>query len=367
MTLIPSAVLETSTLNKWLKTKIDLLSRNSTLLSGLMANGRVSYGSKNSGKNLKWRPKIKRRTITAADPYNVQIEFPSRNMRMEAALSWVTYNLGEKVTKLDKLANRGSDVQYANLVQEVIDGIAEDFMVDFATKLYVDGGGTTSKDLMGFESMFSVSGTVSNSYVGNPNDTYAGKSTALGGLGGDWDGSPNGWPAGSGDTEYCAWSPMVWDYTNTRWVTTDGLTSASWKQVVFPLLNAATAYMGRLHKTGFDTCLINTDLLRQAKDSLRANERVVLTPKSKLVDLGFKTISYDGLEIADDYDVPDLTGYLFSWENIELHSMQDQLVAYERDKKIETSDDLYSADFYGQMRFESPALFGKIYPVTTGT
>ena len=118
---------------------------------------------------------------------------------------------------------------------------------------------------------------------------------------------------------------------------------------------------------GFDTCLINTDLLRQAKDSLRANERVVLTPKSKLVDLGFKTISYDGLEIADDYDVPDLTGYLFSWENIELHSMQDQLVAYERDKKIETSDDLYSADFYGQMRFESPALFGKIYSVTTGT
>ena len=165
---------------------------------------------------IKWAPRVRRRNIYALDAYNVQHDFPVHDSRMHVELPMVGYGLGEKLTKFDRLANQGgSDTQLFDLAQDITDGLAEDFIDDFASKLYLEGNATGSKDLHGFESWFSVNGLISGGVCGDPDGNYAGRTQALGGLGGDWTGTG---PDGQGDTEYCAWAPgPVIDYTNTAW------------------------------------------------------------------------------------------------------------------------------------------------------
>ncbi len=352
-----SAVLTTSTLDDYMRIKVEPIFTSSVLMGGMKAHGRITYN--NVGKTMVWYPKIRRRKITAAGAYSVGIPFPSRNMKTVVSLPWVTYNLGEKITKFDRLANAGSEVAIVDLVDETVSGMADDFVVDFAEKLYVDGGAAGSEELHGFETWYSVSGLVTDSRVGDPNDTYATKSTALGALGGDWSGD---WPLGTGDRDYHAWSPLVVDYLHTDW-TGDALWANSWQEV----LNYAVAYMGRLQKKTPDVALLNTDLLRQAKDSLREQERFIATSKSTLTDVGFRTIMFENLEIADEYAVPDDVGYLLSWDQLELKSMQSDLVNFDDDERIETSDRLYAADFYGQLQCLSPAFMGKLQGISAGS
>lgn len=352
-----TAVQNTSTLNKYIKSQIDPIFRSSVVMGGLEAHGCITYGKKNSGKSLKWRPRVKRRSIKAADPNGVSITFQPTNTRMEVSLPWCSYNLGERVSKMDKLINQGDDVQYVNHVEDTIDGLSEDFREDFSSKIYIDGSATGSNDVHGFETMFSVNGLVTDGRVGDPDGTYAGKSTALGYLGGNWTGT---FPSGRGKTHYHAWSPLVVDYNNDGFDATSHAWSGQWQQV----LNFAVAHLGRLQKAKPDIALINTDMLIEAKDSLRASERFIATPKSKMTDAGFVTIMFENLEIADEYNVPDETGYLFSWKNIELKSMQNQLVELDDDHITASSVDIYAADFYGQFKFNAPSQFCKLAAIS---
>ena len=363
MAFTPSAVLELSTLNNMLDVAVEPIFRKSVIFGGAKAHGRISYGAQNSGKRLEWKPRIRRRSIQAVDPYNVSISFPSRNLRMKATLDWISYNLGDKITHLDKLANRQGKWQQWNLVEEVIKTQATDFVDDLAEKIYTDGG-TNTQDLMGFESMTTVNGLISGGYVGDPNDDYADHATDLGDLGGSWTGT---WPAGSGTTDYCAWSPLVEDYNASRWVSADGATSATWRHTWQMCMNHGMSYLGRLQKTTPDVCVLDTDLWRQAKDSLRANERFVASSDTKLTQVGFKTWNWEGLEIAHEYAVPSGVGYMFPWDALEIHCMEEQIVQYERDHKIESLDDLYAAYFFGQMRFETPAWLVKLAAISAGS
>ena len=363
MAFTPSAVLELSTLNNMLDVAVEPIFRRSVIFGGMKAHGCISYGAQNSGKRLEWKPRIRRRSIQAVDPYNVSISFPSRNLKMKVSLDWISYNLGDKVTHLDKLANRQGKWQQWNLVEDVVKTQGNDFVDDLATKIYTDGG-TYTQDLMGFESMFADDGLISGGYVGDPNDTYAGQDTDLGDLGGDWSGT---FPAGSGDTDYCAWSPLDVDYQAAVWASSEGATAATWRYTWQLALNYGIAYLGRLQGVTPDICVLDTDLWRQAKDSLRTNERFVASSNTKLTQVGFKTWNWEGLEIAHEYSVPSGVGYMFPWDKLELHCMEDQLVAYERDHKIESLDDLYAAYFFGQMKFEAPSFFVKLEAITAGS
>ncbi len=352
-----SAVSQTATLNRYLKSRIDPIYRKSIVMAGLRAHGRIALDVQ-GGNELEWRPKIKRASIVASDPNAPNITFPSRNRRMKVTLPWKSYNLGEKITKFDRLKNKGSDVQYVKLQQEILDDLAEDFTDDFGAKFYADGSTAGSDDVHGMETLFSSSAVISGSHkVGNPAGTYAGKSTVLGDLGGSWSGD---WPDGAGKHEYYAWSPLEVDYTNTSFSASTHTWAGQWQEV----LNFATSYLGHLQRAEPDLALLAVDLITAAKDSLRDGERFIATPKSKLTDVGFKTISFENMELASEYDVPTGVGYVFSWDSIELQSMQKQLIAFEDDHVIETSDDLYAADFYGQYLFNAPSQFCKLLAIT---
>ena len=58
---------------------------------------------------------------------------------------------------------------------------------------------------------------------------------------------------------------------------------------------------------------------------------------------------------------------MFNWSNLELQSMQGQLIGFMQDTKIETSDNLYAADFYGQLIIEIPGYMVQLASITAGS
>jgi hypothetical protein len=365
MAWTPSAVLDATTLNDRFRVKTDPLKQRSVMHAGLESNGRLMYNAE--GENVEWRPEIATRTITAADPYAVRMSFPSRNMWIKAVLGWVTYNLGEKIAKIDRLANKG-EAAFFNLVDKVVDGIARDFVKELPKKYYTDSS-TYPNELAGLESVYSVSGLVSSGYVGNPDGTYAGNSQALGDLGGSWD-STGVWPhTGTGTTDYCAWSPMVVDYQAALWTSyaAHSITNAVWAETWRVAMNFLYLNMGRIQDRAPEVCIMHTEMLRQAEDTLQSTEKFEVTNNSGLTQLGHKTLQWKGIELAHEFACPADCAYMFNWDNLTLKSMQSQLVGYEEDHKIETSDDLYAADFYGQMIVEIPGFMGKLAAITSGS
>ena len=133
-------------------------------------------------------------------------------------------NMGE--TRLFSLY----DDKIKNLGEAMVERMFEWIYQDGDLPEYLDG-------YQGFESVFApqnVNGggtdpTASDRVV-LPNDTYGGLGTATGTFGGRWSaniaagsrmsqgqGQNNDWPYGQGSSEYDATSPVLWNYSSTKW------------------------------------------------------------------------------------------------------------------------------------------------------
>lgn len=355
----PTGRINTQVLNAYIRKQIEPVFRRSVLLAMLRSRGLISYN--NDGKNIVWFPRFRKRTITAGDGNPVSIQFPRTQVYKEATLPWRQYQMGESVTKFEKLVGQKKETAIFKIYETALKQMSKDFVDDFGPKLYGDGNATGSKDLHGFDSCLAVSGTVTNSLIGDPADTYAGLSTALGNYGGDWTpDSGGGFPTGTGDSIYHAWSPLVVDYTNTGWVAGTKTWPNTWQEV----LGYALTYMTNIQNREPDILVLNAALLNQAKQSLESTQRFEITQSSDVTKLGFKTLMYENLEIVTEYGVPDAVGYLLSWDALELKSMQSQLVATETDFDIATSTDLIAMDAYCNLMIETPAWLGKVEAVT---
>ena len=294
-----TAGIETSTLNEIILKKIERVYRRSAFMAAMKTKKRITYN--HSGKMMEWEPRIKKRKLEGIDPAVYQLSFPERNTKMKVFLEWRAYNMGEKISKFARLANKNSVVQIANLIKDTVLEMAADFNDGMGEKLYANGNISGSKDIHGLESIFSCSGTTG--FVGNPNGTYAGKSQSFGALGGDWTGN---WPDGSGDPEYYAWSPIITDYANAGWSATTKTWVNTWQEA----LDFTMLYMGRLNLGDPDVGLFSTELLRLARSSIAAKEQFVIDSNSEIAKLGHKTVLYNGLELAQDYACPTGCAYL---------------------------------------------------------
>lgn len=356
-----NARIETSAINAYTSKRVEPIYRKSVLLGMIKSRGRLVTNC--SGKTAcDWRPRFRRRNIVAGNGNPVSISFPRTNTRRPVSLGWRNYNLGESLTKMERLTTEGKDRKNVlfKIVEEAIDEMAGDFTEDFRLMLYKDGNAAGSKDIHGLESVYSVSGCVSNSKAGNPNDSYAGQSTALG-VTGDWTpDSGDGWPTGTGDTEYNWWSPLVVDYQNANWEATTKTWVNTWQEAVA----YGMTYLGLLQTTAPDVLLLNGELLRLAKQSLQTLQRFELTQSSELTKLGHKTLQYDGLEIVTEYGVPSGVGYFLNFSQLEMRSLQDDLFGKMNDDDITTATELLALDFYGQMIMWAPSYFGKLAPIT---
>lgn len=349
--------ISTTTLDAALRIKVEPIFTKSFFLDALKQRGRLMFGQ--SGDFMTWRPRMRRRTITAGTGTNITIPFPQTNVRRKVSLPWRHYTLGESIEQYELLVNKDENAVFS-IMEDAVDGAADDFIEDFRLKLYADGNAGAANDIHGLESCMQVTGLVANSKVGDPTDNYAGVATNLGVTGSWTPDSGDGWPTGQGSAEYKWWSPLVVDYQHTGWAGTANWTT-SWQQAV----RYGMTYQSVLQKRDPDTLLLNPEMLREAKDSLESSQRFVLNEQTGTTHVGHKTLLFEDVVIATEYGVPDGVGYFLNFDALELRCLTEQLVQTMQDTDITSGGTkLYSFQFWGNLLIQAPSFLCKLAPIS---
>lgn len=338
-------------LNVYIQKLTEPIYRNARLLGALKAKGRIKVGV--DSPDIRWKARVLRREPQVLTPDMANVTFNSGPRTVEAVLPWRGYTMGEHVNLMEKLVGRKNKAAVLpRILDNVIKWSMDDMQVFLQKALYYDGDSGTNH-IHGLESWFGYGANIGGTPVRTPNDTYAGLTTALGGLayGGSWTGA---WPTGDGEPQYCAWSPLCVDYKSTLF---GGNTwDANWSFAI----RYATTYLSKLTGEIPDIAVMDPDLLRRAKDSLQDKYRLSVTPKSPIVDMGIQTMNFDGIELMDDPFCPTGKAYVLNSNRLELLSLQDQLLA------VNTKDDVLQSDytavmFIGNLRCESPAYHAVLF------
>ena len=357
-----------TTIRKHLRDEEVAVLRNHKLLAMLSDRGRISYG--HSGDGFDWPVQFRYAPMLQFGEMQT-LSFPQQNLWKKAVLEWRGYAQADSMTKGEFLKNRGTEA-----IVKVYEGRTERMMramkEQFAPELYVDGNASGNTDrIHGFDSFTSVSGASSDGFVGSPNDTYASLVCTLGNYGGAATGV---WPGGTADPEYDFWAPLVVDYTDTSWAAS----TKTWPNTCLEALSFAIIHTGRndsLEGT-LDLIILARDLYREFIGKLNASERANVKRgdgKKGVYALGFTdVINWDGVDVTREYAVPQSShatyknnGYGFNIDQMELYSQQSQLFVPEGPTWSPQSQAwLYSLDFYGNMRFESPRYFCKFKAIT---
>lgn len=340
----PGSILH-STIAQYIRTEEKNFNRMRKLLPWIQSNGRVKMND--SGDEMKWPVKIKRRALQYGSGHFPSITFPSYDLRENAVLPWRNCYIPEAIDKFAKLKNRGEQAivkLYVNTVKEILDDMKEAFSDD----LYVDGNATGfTKRVHGLNSCMSTSGAASGGYIGTNNDTYAGLSTTLGDFGGSWTGS---WPNGTGDPQYHAWTPLVVDYTDALWTpSTDTWANTGSEALRFGLIKR------RKYGGNVDLVLMEDELYRLWLDNLGDKERIEVSSgkgKGRLANLGFGDVQYyDGAEITWEYGVPAGEAFGLAADAIEIRSMQSSLFNSDgEDYDLASQSTRHLCDFFGNLR-----------------
>jgi hypothetical protein len=334
--------------------------RKHVMLAMLRKRGRITY--RHAGKGCDWRTKFRRRKPVPYDDMQAR-SFPRVNRYKEASLPWRAYSHSEGFSKYERLVSKAGPTRLIDIVGNIVEDMGKDFNEQFHLELYNDGDASGYDDRMhGLESIFSVSGAVTNSAAAAPNDTYAGLSTTLGNYGGSWTGeTSNGYPTGTGDLEYHFFSPLVVDYTSAVF----GANTATWPYQWRPAMRYAAMYQDNLHGKSPDIFLMSPELLRQARDSIEDKERILVPSDNEVCDLGFKALRFEGIDMMSEYGCTTGACYGLYWDGMEYRALEDQIFKTERDEDITTLTTQLGLDAWGNMIFESPAYQTKLQSGTS--
>jgi hypothetical protein len=356
---------------------VDMTIRKNPLLAALKEKGRITLGwsTKGAGPEFEW-PVQFRSVTTYTNADRRPVGSTADNVWKKAKLPCRSLVNKQNISKFETLINgsgsdslaRIVDAMYPIQTKSIMDTIAQDIMTN-------DGDSATSdysERIHGFPSCMANTGSVVNDnssskgLVLDPNDQYAGIYTNLAYYGGDWTESTGAeWPTGNGSYEYKFWAPMIWDVGNTY---LSSETTHDWEhQWKYAFLNDSTYLFSQYAKTR-DCWIVSPDAMRQIKGSLEADSSIYIqrgASESTLVKLGFNTLTYEGGDIITD---PWLTtaywyGYGVCFDELELRSLQSQLIMKEDDRDITTQTDVVAADAYLNLRITSPAYLSGFYDI----
>ena len=351
----PLANISAATTPQFMRGMTDATFRKYKWLAMLKALGRVTYG--NSGTRVERVVKYRQNQLRQyEDGSGINFARVARHKR--AVQDWAAYIMPESISRKDRLMNKGPEA-LVDIFADKMDQLSKEFTDQYHSQFYVDGNATGYENCIdGLETMFSISGAATNGFVGTPNDTYAGISTALQASGGSWTTSSGSttWPLNSGDPQYDFWSPMVVLYDATGF----DITTATWAARAEEVLRFAMTHTDRnASQDGRpNVVLLNPEMWRKYKNLVAGKERIQVSRGEglSLVSMGFTdTMNIDGAEVTSEFGIPSNTGYGLNFSRMELKSQNADLFEFIEPTFHQDHDaDLFFMAFDGQLLIDTP-------------
>jgi hypothetical protein len=282
----------------------------------------------------------------------------------KASLDYRTINKGELISKFEKLAFRGDKTSrykvMARVVKKMIADCTDYFMRE---EMYNDTSAAADADgVDGLDTVFNgITTSITNSwhanFTGSP--TYAGLETTPAAYGGAANAaSGKGYPMGTPDLLYHFWTPMVVNYKSTNLTASTKTWIYTWREC----MRKARTYLEAMHNVTPDIWITDPISYEESLTSLEEKERIITGDQDQdLVKLGFRHIRIDGIPYVSEFACTALQCYGLKWRYMQLVNMQNQMwdLAKEIDIDYGGAQKIF-VDFYGNMKYESPAFFAKL-------
>ena len=350
-----------STAPKYIKGAIDLTIRKRPLLGLLNQYGRLMFGSDPS-HITKWHVQIREPEVREFGDSQRQV-FLEHDAYEQLQIENAAYIATDKLPLLANNVNSGAnaivrhyDEKLPILVKAATHRICADTFNDGST-------GSTNR-LAGLRTAMQPDGSVdANDLIAAPASTaaYGGKSCQLGAFGGTWSSDmgtapssvlSNDWPYGSGDPEYDALAPKMFNYSSNRWAS--GQTG--FEDNVLEILSLAKTTTKSLGGDGSEPMLhmLCTEFYHGFQNALKAKERIILQHQEG-ADYGFPNVlNYEGALVNYDFDVPSQKGYGMNIQEMSLYTLTDDLFFSEGPVwNTEAQAYLFVVGFHGNYRFSS--------------
>lgn len=370
----------TTTIAQYMRGVEARLTARQKVMAMLKKTGNIIYNS--HGTKLSWAVEYNESPLTVNN--GEQVIVPMRVDRYKRPeLEWAGYVVADMMTKREKLINGEGRSQLINYWKEMVKTNTRNIERQFGEEFYVDSSASgNSGRLSGIETMMAVTGTVDLATAtfasrsanavdvcGYPDDTYAGLDTSPQAYGGSWVTSDitsaataanTQWPAGKGRLSFDFFSPVICNYTSS----TFSGSADTWRQQALEATRFLVVHMQRYDAglTAVKKLFLERSLYRQFLDLQDSKEHMYVESDYSMRAMGFEDVfMQDGVEITWEWGIPSAVGYGFNFDNIELHSMQEQLFDA-REVKFESLNNSYHfiVDFMGQIKFRTPKYFGKL-------
>jgi len=348
--------------------------RKFKVFAALEAAGNVRMNM--SGRGFDWEVRYRNHTPTGNNGETPRT-FARQNLWKRAELEYRGAQATDAIYKKEMLENRSAQALVnvaGKMASRLLESMEQYLGVEWTKDGYAAGN---ELNFHGIESFMGLAGgatpqtlNVSTGVArtgnaadpfGAPGDTYAGLSTALGAYGGSQ--ITGVWPNGRADAEYDFYSPVIINTTSTYF---GGSTwAANARKAIREGLQQARR--NDTKEDQIDMVLLDRRLYIDFLNSLDGQERTVVTPgrPNGLRSMGFTdAIEFDGVEVSSDVSVPANTGYGLAIGNMELLSMEGQLLNSEGPFYDEiTQQYRYVVSMLGNLKFKSPRNFFKLVPI----
>lgn len=303
------------TIEEWSRTVSEEAEKHLPLLALMRKRGRIKQGDA-SGGGMRWVVRVKDHQLTGFQDMQ-PVQFSRLDTKVNAYLPWRGYYLQDAISLREKLENKGPEA-----IIKIFSGREEVMrragVRGLADKFYLDGNlaaNAANEEFHGIESFMGISTqTDSDELATTHDDTYGGLSTAVGGL-------------DSVNTR--AWTPVI--------VNTDrdpGSGVLSWENYAdeYMRLGLLKATYGSGPQDMVDLVCLTQDSYRDFLNLMDQKERLNVDrgQGQGLAALGFKSISFDGVDVIWDAAVPStdddgatVHGYGWTISQMELRLLND--------------------------------------------
>lgn len=351
----------------YLRGAFDLTTRRRILWALARQKGRIKTGY--SSFQLNWQAEVEDIPIQTYGDMGL-IEYATHDVHRRLTLDWRGYVATHRFTLLQSLMSQGN----TNLIKETVttsyQKMAQSLTNRMNSEMTVDGDTIINRfqgleTFLGHNTGFAVT---ASDKIAIPLDSYATRTTAPA-QEGNWSAAiaaasrpytnnanfPYDWPDGTGDPQFDWHTPLLLNYTSTRY---GGSTWAANGEKA--LREMATWQMIRCGESSKpDLHLMTGTMFNDLRNSL-GPLRQIIVPHKESQDLGFgDTLQLDGVGIYYDIAVPVGTFYTMAFDAMEVCILGNEVlknIGPFKDPK--TLSDLMAVGLFGNNKF-IPKCFGK--------